>query len=113
MTGAGSFSARQAVGQQHPQHTTTLANSGSAVVREAADDLCGIEPTVMTDEEREAAIVRAGEAMVRYMGVWHEEGCFAARGDAHRARRLMELLIAGRSKAQIARMEEERGLSGR
>jgi len=58
----------------------------------------------LTDEAREVAIVFAGKAIERYMATWQAEGCFAAKGDADRARRLMELLIAGRSPEQVARM---------
>lgn len=64
-----------------------------------------------SDDDREAAIKRAGAALEKHMAQWEETGCFAARGDADRARRLMELLIAGRSAEQVAKMERERGLS--
>lgn len=65
----------------------------------------------MTDMQREEAIKRAGLAVVRHMGEWERTGCFAARGDADRARRLMELLIAGRSPQYVAQLERERGLA--
>jgi len=58
----------------------------------------------LSDADREAAIVFAGKAIEKYMADWEAHGCFAARGDADRARRLMELLIAGRSPEQVARM---------
>lgn len=58
----------------------------------------------LSDADREAAILRAGIAIERHEGIWLSTGCFAARGDADRARRLMEQLIAGRSPEQRARM---------
>lgn len=60
--------------------------------------------TGLTDEDRESAIVRAGRAIEKHEGVWLATGCFAARGNADYARRLMEQLIAGRSAEQVARM---------
>jgi hypothetical protein len=65
----------------------------------------------LTDSQREAAIQRAAALIEKYMGIWKAEGCFAARGDADRARRLMELLIKGRSPEMVAKLERERGLS--
>jgi hypothetical protein len=65
----------------------------------------------LTDSEREAAIVQAGKAIEHYMAEYERTGCFGARGDADRSRRLMELLIRGRSPEQVARMERERGLA--
>jgi len=59
----------------------------------------------LSDADREIAIVFAGKAIEKYMADWEAHGCFAAHGDADRARRLMELLIAGRSPEQVARME--------
>jgi hypothetical protein len=61
----------------------------------------------LTDETREEAISRCARAVERHMAEFARSGCFAARGDADRARRLMELLIAGRSPAVVARMEAE------
>jgi hypothetical protein len=65
----------------------------------------------MSDAEREAAIVQAGKAIEHYMAEYERTGCFGARGDADRSRRLMEMLIRGRSPEQVARMERERGLA--
>jgi hypothetical protein len=65
----------------------------------------------MTDSDREQAIVRAGKAMEKHMATYERTGCFSARGDADRARRLMELLIAGRSKEQVRKLEQARGLA--
>jgi hypothetical protein len=78
------------------------------------NDVCTSErPAVHTlsDSEREAAIKRAGELIVHYMNLWEKTSDFQYRGDADRARRLMEILIKGRSPEQIARMERERGLA--
>jgi len=68
-------------------------------------------PTPMTDDEREEAIQRAGKAMEHHMAIYTSTSCFAARGDADRARILMQALIAGRSREQIQRMEAELGLA--
>lgn len=64
----------------------------------------------LTDEAREQAIVRAGKAVEKHMATWERDHCFAARGDADRALRLMEQLIAGRSAEMVARLARERGL---
>jgi hypothetical protein len=65
----------------------------------------------MSDAEREAAIVQAGKAIERHMAEYERTGCFGARGDADRSRRLMELLIRGRSPEYVAKLERERGLA--
>lgn len=64
----------------------------------------------LTDECREEAIQRAGRAMEAHYFRWCCTGNFADKGDADRARLLMEALIAGRSKAQVLRMEIRKGL---
>ena len=64
----------------------------------------------MTDQERELAIVVAGEAMQAAQARYEASGCFADQGEAHRHRLRMESLIRGRSAGQVARMESERGL---
>lgn len=80
--------------------------------------------TPLSDAARELAIIRAGKAIERHMAaylaleqVYALTGCFADIGDAerqqrmaHEACRLMEALIAGRSKAQVLRLEIKRGL---
>ena len=62
-------------------------------------------PTPMTDAEREDAILRAGKAIEKHMATYASTSCLSARGDADRARLLMQALIAGRSAEQVARME--------
>ena len=64
----------------------------------------------LSDADREIAIQRAGAAVEKHMAKWRETGCFAARGDADRALRLMGLLVKGRSPEVVARLERERGL---
>lgn len=66
--------------------------------------------TSISDADREAAIKRAAAAMEKHYAEWLVSGCFAAKGDADRAMRLMYLLIQGRSAGQVAAMEAERGL---
>lgn len=41
---------------------------------------------------------------------WACTGSFASLGDSHRARMLMQALIAGRSKDAVLRMEIRKGL---
>lgn len=65
----------------------------------------------LTDEAREAAIQLAGEIFIKHMRLWKVEGRPDAEGDARRALRLQTLLIAGRSPAQVERMERERKLN--
>lgn len=48
--------------------------------------------------------------MQKHYAEWETNSCFASLGSAHHARILMEKLIAGRSAAQVAKMEQERGL---
>lgn len=66
--------------------------------------------TKLSDEEREDAITRAGRALESHYFVWCCTGSFAAKGDADRARLLMEALIRGRSKAQVRALEIRKGL---
>ena len=57
----------------------------------------------MTDEEREAEIVRAGEAIQQ----------FYQEGDLEKARRyayIQSILIAGRSAEVVAAMEKKMGI---
>lgn len=69
------------------------------------------QTTPMADDDREEAIQRAAKAMEHHMAIYASTSCLAARGDADRARLLMQALIAGRSREQIQRMEAERGLA--
>lgn len=80
---------------------------------------------VISDEEREAAILRAGKSLERHMALreaalleYDVTGDFAAKGlaDRHRifadyAQRIQADLIRGRSQEQIQKMERERGLA--
>ena len=69
------------------------------------------QPQTFTDDDREQAIVRAGNAMKAAFARYEGSSNFADLGDAHRARMSMESLIRGRSAAQVARMEQSRGLA--
>ena len=69
------------------------------------------QPQTFTDDDREQAIVRAGNAMKAAFARYEGSSNFADLGDAHRARMSMESLINGRSAAQVARMEQERALA--
>ena len=69
------------------------------------------QPQTFTDDDREQAIVRAGNAMKAAFARYEGSSNFADRGDADRARLIMENLINGRSAAQVARMEQERALA--
>ena len=68
------------------------------------------QPQTFTDDDREQAIVRAGNAMKAAFARYEGSSNFADLGDAHRARMSMENLINGRSAAQVARMEADREL---
>lgn len=57
-------------------------------------------PRRMTDEEWKAAVARAQAAWAKHNYIWMLTGCFAAKGDADRAKRLEKLLIAGRKAAE-------------
>lgn len=64
----------------------------------------------MTDQQREKSITDLGLLVEGAMTRWEASGCFAARGQADGYRIAMEALIRGRSAAQVACMEFERGL---
>ena len=68
------------------------------------------QPQTFTDDDREQAIVRAGNAMKAAFARYEGSSNFADLGDAHRARMSMESLIRGRSAAQVTLMEQSRGL---
>ena len=67
----------------------------------------------MTDLERELAIQREGLMIEAAMLLANANGneYFMHRGDADRHRIVMESLIRGRSPAQVAKLEQARGLS--
>jgi hypothetical protein len=67
----------------------------------------------ITDEERELHIRAAGQLMQEAMARWEAEGNFMDRGDAAYWLRIQNEAIKGRSAAQVARMEADRGLNGR
>lgn len=89
----------------------------------AADAWSQPAPT-LTDDEREAAIKRAGAALIAAMGRkeaarrrYESSGCFqdaaavdVADQDARRALEFMTALIRGRSADAARQMEIERGL---
>lgn len=78
----------------------------------------------LTDEQRELAIIRAGQAIERHMSAYQAleqvhnlTGCFADMGEAdrqlrmaHQAKDLMGALIRGRSKSQVLALEIKAGL---
>ena len=70
-----------------------------------------IAPARMTDTDREAEIARLSAEMEAAYAIWQSDGCFSARGDADRLMRQRDDLVRGRSAAQVARMESERGLA--
>jgi hypothetical protein len=65
----------------------------------------------LTDEEREASIYRAGNAMQAWYSHYRQSGDSRMLDMAYAALGLMRSLIAGRSPEQVARMERERGLA--
>lgn len=69
----------------------------------------GLQP--MTDEEREAAAYRAGVAMQAWYSQYQQTGNPSHLDRAYHHLGQMRALLAGRSKAQIARMEQERGIA--
>lgn len=65
----------------------------------------------MTDTERERHIADCGKLMQAAMARYQQSSDLADLGDAHHWRMAMEEAIKGRSAAQVARMEQERGLA--
>ena len=70
-----------------------------------------IAPAPMTDEAREAEIARLSAEMEAAYAIWQSDGCFAAKGRADALMRERDDLVRGRSAAQVAQMEAERGLA--
>lgn len=103
----------------------SMPDVAPAVGAVSSAPLGGFCKQTLTDEEREQAITRAA-ALVEYLHAlsqvhWalcngegdyftHRAAYDQALADCHAARGIMERLIKGRSPAQIARMERERGL---
>jgi hypothetical protein len=77
----------------------------------AADAAVGEVPQGLSDEQREAAIERASKALCAAHERVMAGGGFEAAGDRERALALFYALVRGRSAAQVARMERERGLA--
>ena len=77
-----------------------------------AEQFVGERP-VFTDDEREEAIRRAGRAMESWFNRYEASGKkdTGALAQAVRCQGHMATLIRGRSAAQVARMEAERGLA--
>lgn len=69
-----------------------------------------IQGEVLTDEEREEAIRRAGDLMEKRYGDYERTDDLCDLGDAHRAMLLMQELVRGRSAAQVRKLEIQRGL---
>lgn len=65
----------------------------------------------MSDAQREVQIIHEGRAVEYHMAKYAETSDLGELGAAHGARLRMESLIRGRSPAQVARMERERGLA--
>lgn len=94
------------------------AQTGFASTHQTPCDLTGQVAQVfvgesrerMCDQEREEAIRRAGKAIESHMARYAKTSDLMDRGDADRARLLMQRLIAGRSAEQVAKLELERGL---
>jgi hypothetical protein len=120
MYSAATLSARA----DHRDASTPLRQDATPV----AEQFVGEHPTTeagLSDEGREAAIKRAGYALIAAKGRaeasrrrYAESSCLtdkadedAANSDARRALELMTALIRGRSAAQVKRMEQERGLT--
>ena len=64
----------------------------------------------MSESEREEQIRCCGRLMEAAMARYEASGDLSDRGEADRYRMEMEALIKGRSAAQVAQMEAERGL---
>lgn len=64
----------------------------------------------MSDQDRESAIVFAGEQLIAWMGEWERSGDFSARGCVDFWRIRQEDLIRSRSAGQVRSMELARGL---
>lgn len=65
----------------------------------------------MTDQERELHIVHCGRMMLEAWHRWEESGCFSDRGEADHWLRLQNEAVKARSEAQVASLEDARGLA--
>jgi hypothetical protein len=71
----------------------------------------GVGESRLSDDEREAAILRAGSAMQAWYSRFRQSGESTALDMAHRHMEQMRALVMGRSASQVERMERERGLA--
>jgi hypothetical protein len=90
-----------------PQRAEVSSSGSSAACEKEQEVPVG---QTLTDDQREEAIRIAAGLVEKHMAAWEKSGCFADRGNADRARVLMEQLIRGRSPEYVARIERERGL---
>ena len=101
----------------------TGTGSSSAYAASETDSLCvhvaspqvqqfvGEHAEPMTDSEREAAAIRAGNAMQAWYSQWRLTGNAAYLDNAYHALGLQKKLLAGRSPEFVARLERERGIA--
>jgi hypothetical protein len=70
-----------------------------------------MDPSIrpLTDTERELHITYCAGQIEDAMARFAVSNCFTDRGEADHWRLQMEQAIRGRSAAQVARMEQERG----
>ena len=104
-----SFSASDSVGTDCPD--TTVASQAQPEASETPRTDASARLRHITDDEREAAIKQAGDLVEHYMAKYESTSDLQYRGDADRALRMMEILIAGRSAEQVRAMEIVRGLT--
>lgn len=97
--------------EQRPQFHSL--EDGVSLEARASEFARSIRRTSLTDAELERHIKSCGWLMEDAMQRWYDTGCFSHRGEADRWRLLMEEAIKSRSPAQVAKMERERGISGR
>lgn len=81
------------------QNTPEVCQTEPQDVSEQADTAI---PGSMTDDEREAAIVRAGDLMERRYKQFERTGDLADLGDAHKAMLHMKTLASGRREGRTA-----------
>lgn len=97
-------------GETYPNLPEFTSSASSAGVGSPLSNGVGQRLHAMSDEEREKHIASCGYLMEDAWRRYCETGCFSHRGEADRWRLLMEEAIRGRSAAQVARLERERGL---
>jgi hypothetical protein len=73
--------------------------------------VCPLSLSVLSDKERELHIRSCAWLMEDAMRRYYDTSYIGYRGEADRWRLLMEEAIKGRSPAQVAKMERERGLA--